>query len=227
MTMKNIITFAAFIALFTTASFAQNIGIKVGANMTNTRIDGVASQLNPNTDFKTGFVGGVFSDIALMNGFSFHPEVNFIQKGFVTEYETDFEMAGINIPLGASAQTNLNFIEAEPLFKYAVGNENVKFYALAGPSIGYAINGKVTTRARALFDFNVTSTDLNLDNDMYNRIDIAGNVGVGTAIKAGTGEIFADVRYQHSFSSGLKDQILNIDFRNSGVSANVGYAYHF
>ena len=225
--MKKLTATFAMLLFFTSFALAQSVGIKVGVNANNINIDGVSDQLIPNTDFKAGFTGGVFSDIELNSGFVFHPELNFTQKGFITKYNLDYSMGGFDIPIGASLHTNVNYVEAAPLFKYERGNELAQVYLIAGPSIGYATNGTMRARATAIIDFNVYSTDIDMTSAYVNRWDLAGNIGVGGAIKAGSGKIFADVRYQHSFTSGITNQLFDIDFKNSGIQASAGYAYQF
>lgn len=222
------LTSVIVLILFASASImAQAVGIRIGVNANNIRIDGLSDQLIPDTDYKAGFTGGVFADVELQNGFVFHPELNFTQKGFITQYSTDLSMGGFDIPIGASLHTQINYAEAAPLFKYEKGNDLASFYVLAGPSIGYATNGTARARASAIIDFNVYTTDIQMNSDYINRWDLAGNVGVGASVKAGSGKLFADVRYQHSFTSGIANQLFDIDFKNSGIQASAGYAYQF
>ncbi|MCB0648216.1 MAG: PorT family protein [Saprospiraceae bacterium] len=225
--MKRLSTIFALLVSFTTLTFAQEVGIRLGVNANNIRIDGLSDQLTPATDFKAGFTGGVFADLPLQNGFVFHPEANFTQKGFITKYNTDYSMGVVDIPIGASLHTNINYAEVAPLMKFEQGNDMAKFYVIAGPSLGYATNGTMRARASLILDFNVYTTDIDLSNDFVNRWDLAGNVGFGGSVKAGNGKIFADVRYQHSFTSGITNQLLDIDFKNSGIQASAGYAYQF
>ena len=148
-----------------------SVGVKTGVHFADARIEGFADSYLPELEIYTGFTAGVIVEIPMLNGFSFRPEINYVEKGFRTMAQVGF--TDIDIPVGAGVKTRLQYIETPLLLKYSIGNEKAKFYAIAGPSVAYAADGFVRPVVRALIDFNLPRQDLNLSNDIYRRWDIA------------------------------------------------------
>jgi len=170
---------------------------------------------------------GVFSEIPLNASFSFVPELQYIQKGFTLNEGFNTSVFGMGVPVGAKVTTRLNYLEAPLLLKGKINTGAVNLYAVAGPSFGYATSGTLQPKVTVLIDFNLPETDINLSNDIYDRKDIAGIIGGGAELPIGTGNLFADVRYQHSFTNIIKDPIADINISNKGVQLSVGYSYAF
>src|SRR5690606_31075224 len=125
------------------------------------------------------------------------------------------------------ANTRLNYVEIPALIKYSVGNDKASAYVTAGPSVSYLMSGHIQTKARMLIDINIARIDLDVEDDLYNRLDYGGVVGIGGGVKAGQGKLFMDVRYQHSINDVLNEPIIDTKIRNYGFSAGIGYAYQF
>lgn len=204
-----------------------SIGVKVGANFADTRVSGLVENFIPAQTTYTGFTTGIVAEIPMLNGFSFRPELNYIQKGFVTRQSFDIEILGIDMPLGAKAKTRVNYMEVPLLVKYSVGNEVAKAYVIAGPSIAYAASAELRPVATLLIDFNLPAININLNNDIYQRWEIGGTMGVGGEIKAGQGKIFADARYNLGFTNMLNNPIVDLKIKNQGMNISAGYAYTF
>lgn len=225
--MKKILfTFVA--ALFSTFMIAQNeLGLRIGGHFNNTRVDGIATSLTPDTKMFEGFTAGAYYNIELLNGFSFSPGINYTQKGFVIDEGLGIDFLGADLPLGVRAETKIDYIEVPALFRYTINKGLGEFYFEAGPTIGYAVDGEVRTKARAILDFNIATIDLNLRQEIYNRLELSAQVGIGTAVKAGSGKIFANLRYQHGFSDMIDNPTIDIKLKNNGVNFGVGYAFTF
>lgn len=202
-----------------------SVGVKTGVHFADARIEGFADSYLPELEMYTGFTAGLNVEIPMLNGFSFRPEINYLEKGFRTMAEIG--ITDIDIPVGAGIKTRLQYVEAPLLFKYSVGTEKAKFYAIAGPSFAYAADGFVRPVVRALIDFNLPKQDLDLSDDIYRRWDIAATGGLGGECKAGNGKIFADLRYTYGFANVLNNPIIDVRVKNQGTSFAVGYAFNF
>lgn len=226
MRRSNYFIFTIF--LFVAASVgAQEIGIRIGGSRSTLTMQDLPNVVSDNVAYKTGFNVGVFIELPLGKNFSFAPELAFAQKGFESELGTNMNLGGFELPLGASVQTNLNYVEMPLSFRYNVPLGNLNLYAMAGPTLGYAVNGDVTTRVRALFSFRANKTDIDLSNDAINRFELGANMGIGSSLKVGNARIFADVRYNHGMNNGISNDILDSKVRNVAVTASVGYQYKF
>lgn len=215
-----------FIAFYSQAQVS--LGVKIGVNMADARTEGLIANFIPEQTIYPGFTAGLVAEIAIKNGFSFRPELNYIQKGFITQASLyDFEILGIDIPVGATAKTRFNHIEMPLLMKYSIGSEIAKAYFIAGPNVSYIANAHIRPVANLLIDFNLPRVNINLDNDIYRRFEISGTIGAGGEFKAGNGKIFADARYTLGISNMLDNPIIDIQSKNQGFNISAGYAYTF
>jgi hypothetical protein len=221
--MKNL---ALLLAIFATIQLqAQDlIGIKGAYQYSNITIDGVADLL-PNPDHMDNFQVGVFAHFPIASGFGFQPELLLSQKGFVVQESFDVDIFDFDVPFGAEARTRIKYVEAPLLIKYTNQDHSVHFFIEAGPVFGYAVDADVRTRLNAIVDINIADTDINLDNDIYNRWEAGGLIGAGIGIPIGRTTLQAGLRYQHSFSDLLNDPIIDVRGRNYGISGQVGLAF--
>lgn len=202
-----------------------SVGVKGGIHFADVRTEGISNQYLPEPQVYEGFLLGAVVEMPLMNGFSFRPELNFVQKGFRAMEE--FAVTDIDLPVGAGMKTRLNYMEVPLLFKYAQGNDLAKWYVVAGPAISYATEGYVRPVVRAVIDFTLPAQQLNLDNDIYRRWDASVTGGLGGEVKAGPGKIFADIRYTHGLANVFNNPIVDVKVKNQGFTLSAGYAYTF
>ena len=213
--------------LFAITSQAQiSYGIKVGRNAANVNVDGVGN-IVPNTKTISNYNLGFVAEIDIANGFAFHPELNFKTKGFKVKEGLDVNIFKIPVPLGVEAHTEVKYVEVPLLGKYKFGNEKAGAYVLAGPYAGFARKATLKTKANVIIDFNLTSTDIDLTNDTYQRFEVGAMGGLGVWTKAGNGQLFADARYQHSLTDLFNDPLVDIQMQNNGFGVNVGYMMNF
>ena len=229
--MKSIKKFSlsAFIASFVIFHINAQIyiGGKIGTNLADTRVNGLAENFIPEQTIYTGFTAGVMAEITITDAFSFRPELNYIQKGFIMNKDVDANLLGLNLPVGAKAKTRVNYLEVPVLLEYKMGNQLAKAYFLAGPSFGYAMNARLNPVATVIIDVNLPRVNIDLSNDIYQRIEVSGVVGAGGEVAAGNGKLFADARYQMGFTNMLSNPILDVKIKNQGFNFSAGYAYEF
>ncbi len=191
------------------------------ANLQNQSIDAFADISN----IRTIAFGG-FAEIPMTNQLAFQPEINFVKKGFSTGVGVDFTLFNFPLEVGARAETEVKYLELPILLKYKFGNEQLKGYVIGGPTVGYAMSGKLKTVASLLIDITVNKTDINLKNDNFQRFEVGGLIGIGGEWSAGAGALFADVRYHHGFTNMLNDPIIDAQLTNQGFGINIGYKFY-
>jgi len=204
-----------------------SIGVKVGANLADTRLEGLIGGVLPNQTTFTGYTMGIIGEIPLMDNLSFRPELNYIQKGFTVSQAFDVNLIGIEMPIGAKARTRLNYVEMPLLMKYSIGSESAKAYVIAGPNVSYAANAQLRPVATLIIDFNLPRVDIDLSNDIYQRWELSGTVGAGGEIKVANGKIFSDARYTYGFTNMLNNPVVDLQIKNQGFNISAGYAYTF
>jgi len=225
--LRKIQLIVSFTSLTVIAHAQVSVGIKLGVNFADTRVDGLPGNLVPDQTTYTGFTAGVMAEIPVINALSFRPELNYIQKGFTIAENFDIDLIGINMEFGAKARTRINYIEMPLLMKYSIGSDQAKLYAIAGPSIAYAANAELKPVATFIFDINLPAIPVNLDNGFYNRWEISGVIGLGGELKVGNGKIFSDARYNLGLTNMLNDPIVDLRIKNQGLNVSAGYAYTF
>lgn len=171
---------------------------------------------------------GLQYEKALSKHFSMITGAQYSSRGFGVREQFDITVLGIDVPLGASIETRLNYIEAPLMIKYNFTESGVTPYVKAGASAAYALNGKITPKVQAIINWSLPSININLDNDLYNRFDISAVAGAGVSIPTNSfGAINLEVGYRHSLNSMLQDNIVDIGIKSHGFSVGIGYTMMF
>ncbi len=226
-TLLKTTTFAIAL-IFSSNLIAQEVsfGIKTGVQNANVKVPGFIDDISVLPDFKpiTTFNAGVVSEISFHENFAIQPELNFTQKGFQIKEDFGLDLFNIPLPLGVTAITKFNYLEMPLLAKAKFGNENAKFYLVAGPTFGYTLSGKLDTRARILFEIDVFETAIDLDAVGYERFEVGGMAGAGASFNVGGGnQLFFDVRYSHGFTQPYDIPIVRERVQHNSIGLNVGF----
>ncbi len=196
-TIKNLLTVIA--VLCTVSGYAQSaIGLKGGINIANVTELQEAENLSPKSI--TGLNLGAYAEFSITPLLAIQPEINFLQKGS--------QVSGLNFEDHSDVKVKMviNYLEVPVLAKIRFGTEKLKGYAMAGPSVGYALGGK----GSFTIDGVKVTNDIEFDNDIDDdgvkdrRWDYSAVVGVGGLYGVGPGSIVLDVRYQHDFTDFAK-----------------------
>lgn len=165
---------------------------------------------------------------ALSNHFSVLTGAQFASRGFAVRENFNVDLFGIDLPVGASVETRFNYVEVPVALKYYFTDHGVMPYVKAGGNIGYALEGKITPTIDAIIPWRLPSIPLNLENDLYNRIDIALEAGAGVNIPINTNSaIQFEMSYRHGLSDMLHEPVLNLDIQSHGFTAGVGFTMNF
>ncbi len=204
--MKNMMNAKGLLMLMLmlTGSLAVQAQSKVGLR---------AGVLISKQDFQNGFPGDevkskLGADIALVTDFKFGkifslgPEFHWVQKGAKIE--------DLNGPIGESSRT-FNYLEIPVLFKLNFGS-TVGFFLMAGPSIGYLLDGT---------DKDGDGKTNDIDLDFYKRAELGAHVGGGVAV----GPFKFDLRYIVGISDIADFDGDNIEIKNSGFGAGVSFMF--
>ncbi len=227
--MKKVnLTLVALAIMASTFVFGQfSLGLKAGLSISDPQAELYIDAINNSPKSYTSFLLGGTAEIQINQYFSFQPELQYVRRGFTINEGTSFNLIGIDIPVGAKATTSINYIETPLLAKAKIGNGITNFYGVIGPSIGYATSAKIQPKVTLLLDFNLPEVNIDLNKDLYNRTEFSGVIGAGVEHNVPSGKLFADVRYNHSFTNIINDPIIDVSVKNSGVQLSVGYAYLF
>lgn len=224
--MKRILfVFSFCFTLFTV--YCQNfIGFKIGGNTNDVDIQGINTSIIPSANSYTGLSAGLTSLITLDKNFSFRSDLSYTQKGFSVSQGTSFEVLGIDVPIGATLVTKVNYLDITPQLQYDYKSQSgFHAYGFAGPCLAYGTTASIQTKTNFILDFNIYRTDLDLSNDSYNRWDFGISGGAGIGGKIGSGEVFAEVKYNHGFSDQLGNNLIDLGVKNRSINYGVGYRF--
>ncbi|MDO1449777.1 porin family protein [Rhodocytophaga aerolata] len=179
------------------------------------------------SEYVVGFAAGLGIQLPIPQNpiFSFQPEVNYIQKG--THYrKTDTPTnTPVDLPLQVESRNRLNYLEIPLLAKVTLGKGALKYYFMAGPSIGIALGGnyrsQLTNTSQTLIEqegkirfkqkpAHYTGQDAFFYPAGYNRLDVGIQIGTGIGLQVGNGMLLAEARYGRGLTYLLKHHIMYI-----------------
>ena len=221
---KRIFYLVAIVISFSTMVSAQfYAGARIGANVNNISTPTVVDLIAPDLQYLPGVSVGITGEYVFSDHFSVMSELNFNEKGFRIRENTDINLFKIDVPLGVRVDTRLRYLDVPVMAKYRFGNGSVKAFVAMGPQMGYALNGRIKTRANFLIDFNLTNTPINLSALNYQRFDLGGVVAAGLDFPAGNGKVFFDARYSQGLSDSFRLPVVDLDIKNHGFGFGIGY----
>lgn len=228
--MKNFVKTTTLALAFFFASFAQaqtfSLGVKTGVQSANINAPNFIEDLSIIPDFRaiTTANFGLVSEIGLHKNFAIQPELVYTTKGTKLNENFDVNLFEVPIPLGVTAVSKFHYLEMPLLAKAKFGNETANFYVVAGPTIGYALNGKLETRAKVLVEIDLYDTPIDLSDINYQRWEIGGTAGLGVSVNTGGGsQLFLDARYTHGFSQPYDIPIVSEKVQHRNIGLNLGF----
>ncbi|WP_128545655.1 porin family protein [Larkinella soli] len=208
-----------------TATAQVQVGFRAGANWGAVSKPDLIDTFSPEFKPSPGPTGAVFLEFPVSDRVSIRPEIAYIRKGFVINEGFDFSLGSWEIPLGARVAYQTNYVELPVLAKINLNDGPVQVYLMAGAAAGYAVDGRIRTRASALFRTRPIDIPMSMDGFGFNRWDFSGIGGLGLSAEAGVGKFFVEARYEHGFSRQYDLPMLQLPIRNRGLSASIGYSF--
>jgi hypothetical protein len=209
--MKKLIHFLSFLLALMVANYtiAQTmIGVRGGVNFASFSED-VFTPVFEDADmgFMVGVDVAVFGKIALTDAFSVQPEFHWTQKGIKSTMTTQDNM-------DVEMTLRYNYLELPVLARADFGTETVSFNIFAGPSAGYALDGKYIGKNVPFGGESPSSGDFEEelewdtefgDNGIKdNRWDFSAVAGLGVEYDLGSVKILLDSRYTYDFNDFVK-----------------------
>jgi len=217
------------ILMISTQSQAQiYVGVHAGIHNAKSNIQGINSSLLPELGSVPSLTGGISVEVPLDRYLSVSTGVDYKQRGFDLHIGTDFDVAGINIPVGVRATSRLNYIDVPLHLKYSVGNSKYKGFIKAGPSLSYGLNGSIRSFASTIIDIPLTNTDIDFADEAFSRTNVQGDIAIGGELQYGLGKLTAELGYSKGFGRFLSENsFIDADLKYSGVTMKLGYAIAF
>ena len=198
--MKQLFALVAF--LFAVTLSAQTVGVYGAYGQSAIRSGDAFDAVTDRLDGIGTATVGVTALLPLTATLSFRPAVEYTSRGTALGLTEAVEIGGIRLPVGGRAKTRFDYVDVPLLLQYEPAVQGgIQPYLFAGPSLGYAVAGRVTTAARALIDLDLYSSSIDLDAIRYDRFHVAATGGVGARAQLNPAlEVFGEARYQHGLS---------------------------
>jgi hypothetical protein len=216
---KSLLALALFFTAFSLSAQTQiSIGPRLGINLAKWSTDDSADEILT-IDNRLGLLAGGVLELRFNDNLALQPEINFIQKGFKTE------LAVFDTVPDTEVRFILNYLEIPVLLKVGKSFGSARFDVLAGPSFGYAINGKTRTKFNLDGDESDIGQSVDFEEAGLKRFDMS--VQVGAAFTFGLGEktdLFIDGRYLLGLTN-LNDTGDDSEARNRGIAFSAGLLF--
>lgn len=203
------------------------LGGRVGLNIANASVDGLANVISPDLSPIATFTGGITFNQTFDDRLSFSSGIFYKRKGFEASESLSLEVLDIELPidLSGSLKTRLDYIEVPLLLNLRFNNTaKVQPYIEFGPAFSYAVRGTVQPSVTVILELELKEQDLDLTKDRYNRMEVSGQAVGGIKIPYGAGVFDLGVSYTHSITDSIDDTLLNIELRNYGFLVHAGWA---
>lgn len=211
----------------TCVSAQTEIGFRTGYGFSNLRgdkeLDLVADQFSSASTLSAG----VFVSIPLSEHISFRPGLEVNRRGTSLALAENVDVFGVNLPFGAVAKTRFTYVDVPLLFeaKLPTGS-GIQPYAFGGASLGYATGGNLRTTARAIVEFNLLTTDIDLEAINYERFHVAAVGGLGVKAELAPGfSAFVEGRFEQSLTQPYDVPVLQAKTGFKGVNFGAGVAF--
>ncbi len=196
---------------FTTTSYAQSIGPKLGVNIASWTGDDALDDYSS----ITGLQFGAVVELPVSDKFAIQPELVYLRKG--SSFDIDF----LGTTIGT--ETQLNYFEIPILAKIFLTEGPAQVFINAGPSIGFATSGTIAAKSGDEEE----EVDIDFNEDGLSNFDFSLAVGAGAQFNAGPGKFFVDVRYLLGLANldDSEPEADRIDVFNRGIGASVGFLF--
>lgn len=217
--MKNLSKIVVlFIFLFAQQAYAQiGVGLRAGFNTASTSTATLDDTLSVDPQNIIATYYGAVVKYPLSDLLSVQAELNYFQKGFKVDTNTDF--------LGdVKLKTRVNYFEIPILVKAAFGSDTFKGFVNAGPTFGFALSGTSEVCTGGIL---CVEDDLDFDAAQLKKTDISLAIGAGVEFEAGPGDILIELRYNLGINDINDNPDIEDSVKNKAFQIGAGYIYYF
>jgi hypothetical protein len=212
---RNVSAAVMFFGISLYQSVLAQSSVNVYGSFGPTNIDiygpGILEIVDPFVKPIAQYAAGIQYENGLTRQLSLVTGAQYSSRGFGAREQFNVEFFGLDLPVGASVETRLHYLEVPLMLKYNLTEHGVRPYIKAGATAGYAISGKITPKINALINWNLPAININLENDLYNRFDLSAVAGAGISIPTNeNGSITMEATYRYSLNDMFLDNITDI-----------------
>ncbi len=228
MSSKKLFLVLLLIGMFHTCTHAQTyLGLHAGINYPNARISGIDGYI-PDPKAIEGFNLGIQVLYPIDEHFSIYSAISYQRNGFSLGVKDTLilDVLPKDIPLGLRFDFFLDYIQVPLLLKYKFNPyQNQSAYVSVGLYGGYHSFAFVRTKIRAIIDFNISSTPLNLNSNLFNRFDMGWMANLGYQIPLKNAILHFEARYHRSMRPWLHNPLIAVDIKHYGFGFLTGISF--
>lgn len=214
-----------FISLVTSAQLSLGLTANYGSSdiRENDDFSTVADQFDNASSLSFGVVAlAEFSPVV-----SLRSGININRRGTTLSANAPSVVYGTSIPAGAEAKTRFTYVDVPLLLQIQLPVGTMfRPYLFAGPTFGYATTGNVRTTSESAANFNLMTTNIDLDEIDYERFHVAAVGGLGLRVQLN--ELFStflEGRYEQSFSDPYQVPLVTARAGYQGVRFGAGFMF--
>ncbi len=170
----------------------KSIGLDLHAGLSLARLHGDSQGVT--IDNKVGISAGIGYELPITRAFSFHPEVNYVQKGFSTVVKDQPLFDGSKGD--ATTSLVLDYVELPLLLVAQLPDLSFRPRLMAGPYVGTLVSKKAKSEATTRQGLK-QATEIDLDSNELRGLDYGFQFGAGADFKVSdSNSLLADFRYE-------------------------------
>lgn len=225
--MRSLFTLLLLLAVSTLAMAQFQLGFRAGYGFSDLRADSeldiVADQFENASSLSTG----LYAEYAFSDIFSLRTGVELARRGTTLNLSDDIEVFGAALPFGATAKTRFTYIDVPLMAQVHLPTTGaIQPYAFGGASFGLATGGNIRTTAQAIIEFNLMTTEIDLDAINYERFHVAAVGGLGVKAKlAPNFSAFVEGRFEQSLTEPYDVPIVAAKTGFKGMNFGAGVAF--
>ena len=225
--MRFVLTTLLF-ALVSSFAFAQtSLSVRAGYGSSNVRTDSELDAISDQFESASARSFGVYVNVPVGEIVTLRGGLETNRRGTTLDLGDDVNVFGVNLPLGATAKTRFSYVDLPLQLKASLPTTGAfRPYAFAGATLGYATGGNVRSTARAIIEFDLMTTKIDLDAIDYERFHAAATGGLGLDISfSETFGAFVEGRYEQSLTQPYDVPVVTAKtgFRGLNFAAGVTF----
>ncbi len=225
--MRSLFTFLLLV-VFSTVAFAQfQIGFRAGYGFSDLRADSELDLVADQFENASSLSTGLYLEYAFSEVFSLRSGLELNRRGTTLNLSDDLEVFGASLPFGASAKTRFSYVDVPLQLQLHLPTEGIiKPYVFGGASFGLATGGNIRTTAKAIIEFNLMTTSIDLDAINYERFHVAAVGGLGARAQlAPNFSAFVEGRFEQSLTEPYDVPVIAAKTGFKGLNFGAGVAF--
>ena len=165
---KSLIKLASVLALcvgFVQMNNAQTSITGFGSvGFTNVEVSGlgILDIVDPFIKPITQYTAGIQYEKYLNPQLSFVTGGQYSSRGFGIRENFNVDLFGLDLPIGATVETRINYLEVPLMVKYDFTDSGVVPFIKAGASAAYALDGKIQPKVNAIITWNLPPINIEI-----------------------------------------------------------------